>query len=177
MNHLFCFVTLIVFSSCSIFKHKKENCGETVKEAITSLSKYITRNNQTNIFTLHHEKLPKISETEYEKLRDSLEDVNFLPEPYNYVRHYLYCKKLEQLIDLKCKITISDIQNYYGLESYTGTKNDIIHSLYYYFNNTSDKDCYDPKGNNGKELGCSLLTFKFNNEGILIKSKGYGLAY
>ncbi|HRI01073.1 MAG TPA: hypothetical protein PK006_08480 [Saprospiraceae bacterium] len=169
-------ITLIV--SCNKKIGINSSCEVRIKEQLKILSQSITFDNITKVYTLNYSKLPPLRENEYRRLSDSLQLATYLPYNENQVKHFLYCKSLENLPKLNCQIKVSDIRKYFGLEYDKGTKNGQIHSLFYVFNNFLNPKCFTQvDANSGKVRKCSTLTFKFTEELILEKVNIESFAY
>ncbi|MCZ2101723.1 MAG: hypothetical protein LC107_09315 [Chitinophagales bacterium] len=140
-KHLFISFLLITCLSCGIHHDKQNDCTYKVKMALKDVSKYITVNKETKVYTLHYAKLPEIEKSRFEKLRDSIEYASYIPHDENMVKHYLYSKELKNLSKIFCEISVADIRKYFGRESASGTNNGIIHSMFYWFNGINYDNC------------------------------------
>ncbi len=77
------------------------------------------------------------------------------------VKHYLYSKELKNLSKIGCEISVADIRKYFGRESASGTKNGIIHSMFYWFNDINNDNC-NPTQVFGTKNPCNLLIYKIS---------------
>jgi hypothetical protein len=169
---------MILNIGCNRKLNNNSLCDKRIKEELKILSKAITIDKSTKVYTLNYLKLPPLSQNEFRRLSDSLQYASYLPHNENQVKHFLYCIRLENLSKLKCQVKISDIRKYYGVEFDKGTKNGQIHTLYYVFNNSLNPNCYShDDANSGKERKCSILSFQFNEEQILKKVNIESFAY
>ena len=152
-------------------KNQKNDCSKKVEKLLKELSKCISINKETKVYTLQYSTLPNLDNDRYIQLRDSLLNVSitYYPGSYNSIKHFLYCNKLQDLLLDTCKISLSDVRKYFGIESKYGINKIAAHSLYYFFNNSSYPDCYDNDANIVRELKCTSLSFVFDENQVLIK--------
>jgi hypothetical protein len=158
---------VFVITSCKSYRINYR-CKDELIHKLEYLSSAILFNKKTKVYTLHHSKLPDLSHDRFLELKDSLENITYLSYDINMVKHFIYCKELESLITEKCHINLSEVQKYYGRESSRGSNFGQVHSLFYFFNNNSYKECYDKNDRNGSDRKCSMLTFKFDENQILV---------
>ncbi len=153
------FFLLISCLSCSIHYDKQNDCTYKVKMALKDVSKYITMNKETKVYTLLFSKLPDFDRVMHQKMIDSLEKLMLIPPHDSIVKHAIYSQQLRNLAHLGCEITVKDIRMYFGKETRIATKNQKIIWLSYIFNNISYPDCFDRYAEFGAYSKCSTLRF------------------
>ena len=169
------FISITLNIGCNRKLNNNSLCDKRIKEELKILSKVMTFNKKTKIYTLYHSKLPDLNFNEFNRLKDSLESVNYLPIDMNHVKHFLYCKKIKEIIKLNCQVTSDNLQKYFGKASSIGTDNGKIKSLFYLFSFEGRPDCYDRYAEFGPDTKCSLLTFVINNERVVdVLSESFG---
>ncbi len=158
-RQLFISLMLISCLSCSIHYDKQNDCTYKVKKVLNEASKYIKMNKETKVYTLLSTKLPEFDRTMYKYKIDSLGNLFLIPPTDNMIKRLIYSQQLKSFLNLGCTVTIEDIRSYFGSESQSGTKNNIIHSMYYWFNGVEDNDCFSKYAEFGPFNTCSLLSF------------------
>lgn len=170
------FISITLNIACNRKLNNNSLCDKRIKEELKILSKAMTFDKNTKVYTLYHSKLPDLNFNEFNRLKDSLESVNYLPIDLNHVKHFLYCKKIKEIIKLNCQVNSDKLQRYFGKASSIGTDNGKIKSLFYLFNFEGRPDCYERYAEFGPYSKCSLLTFVIKNEiviDVLSESFGY----
>jgi hypothetical protein len=170
-------LSILLCNACSIMKSDTCGCKKQVKSSLKSLSKSISMDKETKIYTVYYSALPEISKNIFERLRDSIENVEYIPQNYDMIKHHLLCTQLINLKNTNCKIKLKDVRHFFGVESETGTNKGKVETLFYYFNTNSHPQCYEniDKYKNlwcntgiSEKMHCSLLSFSFDEQQILI---------
>ncbi len=161
------FFLLISYLSCSIHYDKQNDCNYKVKKVLKDVSKYITMNKETKVYTLFFSELPDFDRAMHQKRIDSLEKLMFIPPHDSIVKHAIYSQQLRNLAHLDCNITIEDIRKYFGRESTIGSINTKILWLDYVFNNISYPDCFDRYAKSGAYSKCGTLRLLVDEKGRL----------
>jgi hypothetical protein len=164
---LFISIILISFLSCSIYREDRNDCKHKVAKSLRDIAKYISMNKETKVYTLDYTKLPEFDRTMHQMIIDSLENMFIFPPNDSLIKHTIFSKKLRSITNISCEIKYEDIIRYFGLASELGTKNEIVHSIFYWFNPLGNIDCYTKDSEFGPHNGCSLLIFKINKSQIL----------
>lgn len=119
-SYLLFTLLILLFNSCSSFKSNTSQCDKEVKSSLKSISRYISIDKNAKVYTVQYSKLPEIDNARFEKLRDSLYYILHFQLEYIDVQHYLFTKQVENISNVQCEITISDVRKYFGIESHTG---------------------------------------------------------
>jgi hypothetical protein len=154
-------------TSCKCLKKDKVNCNLKVENMLKTFAIPLIQNKNTKVYTLDYSKLSGLTKDKWNAFSDSLYNFYFLPCDTNCVKHYLYYRQLQNLDKLDCNINIKDVQKHFGNESLAGTKNDEITTLFYYFNNKSNMDCFEDTKSLTKFNKCSAIIFSFDSNQVL----------